>query len=443
MEASVVEKDFHEEEYFGNVRLDDTAVLQMSEDVIISMKNLHKTYLLGVEGVPALRGVSLTIKKGEFVCIFGTSGGGKTTMLNIIGTIDKPTKGEMNLCGHIINHKTDDLTLAMLRLKKIGFVFQTFNLLSSLSALENVEMPMILAGDLSAEERRERATALLTMVGMGSRLDHVPSQLSGGEQQRVTIARAMANKPDILLLDEPTGDLDTANTAIVMKLLTKLNREEGITLVMVTHDVGLKMFSDRVVWMRDGKIQRIEAISDGARQDAHRKLDEEIERIEKKRQGLLPRGPTATVFRDPQDYRPLSWRSPAASVPSSSTSSSQRQSSEISNSNSNISNISNLSNSSEFNRYSEQLSQSHTTVFPLSPPSLSSSPPSSSSSSSHKVVGKKEEKSEREKEGELDEIIDGIGNVLNGVEEEQELKRRKPEVSEAILVDDEIQLSDS
>jgi len=141
---------------------------------------------------------------------------------------------------------------------------------------------------------------------MKERLKHVPSQLSGGEQQRVTIARAMANNPEILLLDEPTGDLDTINTAIVMKLLLDLNAE-GITLVMVTHDVGLKMFADRVVWMRDGKIQRIEATTPAAREESRRKLDQELENIEKKRAGLLPRNPVTTIIRAPSDYHHLSW----------------------------------------------------------------------------------------------------------------------------------------
>jgi len=148
-------------------------------------------------------------------------------MLNIMGTIDKPTKGELKLCGVRINSSTKDFDLSMIRLQKIGFVFQTFNLLSSLTALENVEMPMILNGVLSAAERKQRATELLTMVGMGKRLDHVPSQLSGGEQQRVTIARAIANNPELLLLDEPTGDLDTVNTLVVLKLLMELNQKNS------------------------------------------------------------------------------------------------------------------------------------------------------------------------------------------------------------------------
>jgi putative ABC transport system ATP-binding protein len=434
MDGAVLEKDFREEEYFGSVRLDESAVLQTGEDDIISMKNLHKTYLLGVEGVPALRGVSLTIKRGEFVCIFGTSGGGKTTMLNIIGTIDKPTKGEMNLCGHLINHKTDDLTLAMLRLKKIGFVFQTFNLLSSLTALENVEMPMVLAGELSADERKARAISLLTKVGMGGRLDHVPSQLSGGEQQRVTIARAMANKPEILLLDEPTGDLDTANTAIVMKLLTNLNKDEGITLVMVTHDVGLKMFSDRVVWMRDGKIQRIESITEASRHEAHHKLTEEIERIEKKKAGLLPRAAANTVMRNPEDYRPLSWRRP----PSLSSSSSLPPPAQ--------------SHPSSSHSYPPP-EPSHSTVFPNG---TSDHPPphQNGKKENGKHRRRDQEASEEElgEEGgrgngkEMDAIIGSISDGINGIgleeEPEHSLSRKKPAAAAPLLVDEEISLDD-
>lgn len=224
---------------------------------VIKLVNVHKTYLLGIEGVPALRGVGLSIKEGEFITILGTSGGGKTTMLNIIGTIDKPSKGDVYICGLRIKSSTKDSLLASIRLNKLGFVFQTFNLIGSLSALENVELPMQLQGKLSREEIRTRAIKLLTDVGLETRMDHFPNQLSGGEQQRVTIARSIANKPKILLLDEPTGDLDTRSTDIVMKILVDLNKNEGITMIMVTHDVALKGFADRVVRMMDGKVHKI------------------------------------------------------------------------------------------------------------------------------------------------------------------------------------------
>jgi len=301
--------EFSEDKYFGNVRLDKDAVNMDDPDAVIAMKNVHKTYLLGIEGVPALRGVSLSIKRGEFVCIFGTSGGGKTTMLNIIGTIDKPTKGELKLSGHRITQSTADSVLSEVRLTKLGFVFQTFNLLSSLTALENVEMPMILHGVLNQSERRTRAKELLDRVGLGHRFDHVPAQLSGGEQQRTTIARAIANNPEILLLDEPTGDLDTINTAIVMKLLTELNQEQKITMVMVTHDVGLKNFADRIIWMRDGKIQRIEVVPKSRKLEAIQKVEETIEAAKKdkkkknKKKKKQQTAESVTEYRKPTDYK--------------------------------------------------------------------------------------------------------------------------------------------
>ncbi|KAL0477217.1 hypothetical protein AKO1_005836, partial [Acrasis kona] len=245
-------------------------------DYIIELENIQKTYLLGVEGVPALRGVSFKVERGEFIIIYGTSGGGKTTMLNVIGTIDKPSKGHLTICGTRIGSRTKDEELAHIRLQRMGFVFQTFNLLSTMTAQENVEMPMVLQGQISKKVREERAIQLLSKVGMGQRLDHLPSQLSGGEQQRVTIARAIANSPEILLLDEPTGDLDTHNTLVVMDLLMKLNEEEGITMVMVTHDPNLKHAADRVVYMRDGKIHRIVTNEQKERTDFKNKLIEDM-----------------------------------------------------------------------------------------------------------------------------------------------------------------------
>jgi putative ABC transport system ATP-binding protein len=290
-----------QDEYFGDTRVEQKSASEASEDTIVFMNNVHKTYLLGIEGVPALRGVSLSVKRGEFVCIFGTSGGGKTTMLNIMGTIDKPTKGELKLCGTLVNSNTKDSTLSELRLKKIGFVFQTFNLLGSMTALENVEMPMTLNGILSPSARRQRAKELLNMVGMGPRLGHVPAQLSGGEQQRVTIARAMANSPELLLLDEPTGDLDTVNTLNVMRLLTELNQNHGVTMVMVTHDVALKSYADRVVWMRDGKIQRIDQVRPEKKREALQALHLELEEIQRKR-AIKKRSEPVTEMRIPTDY---------------------------------------------------------------------------------------------------------------------------------------------
>lgn len=270
------QKDWGNDQYYGGGNV--TALVELDEyereddALVITMNNIHKTYLLGVEGVPALRGVSMSVRRGEFLIIYGTSGGGKTSLLNIMGTIDKPTKGNMRICDTRISRSTTDTELSEIRRCRLGFVFQTFNLLSSLTALENVMLPMILAGKYNRAERRERAIQLLTRVGMGKRLDHLPSQLSGGEQQRVTIARSIANEPDILLLDEPTGDLDTVNTLIAMKLLTDLHLKDKLTLVMVTHELAHKPFADRVIWMRDGKIQTVEHIPAKKRQEAHDKL---------------------------------------------------------------------------------------------------------------------------------------------------------------------------
>jgi ABC-type lipoprotein export system ATPase subunit len=197
-----------------------------------------------------------------------------------------------------ITDRTPDALLAEVRLKKMGFVFQTFNLLGALTAQENVEMPMVLLGELSAAERAKRAVDLLTTVGLSKRLDHFPSQLSGGEQQRVTIARAIANRPELLLLDEPTGDLDSVNGAIVMDLLTKLHNR-GLTLVMVTHDVHLKNFADRVVWMRDGKISRIDVNTEAAKRAARDELAADLAAHRAK----VPKAVSRTVeIRRPEHY---------------------------------------------------------------------------------------------------------------------------------------------
>jgi putative ABC transport system ATP-binding protein len=231
----------------------------------IMINNAHKTYLLGVEGVAALRGVSLSVGKGEFVMLLGKSGSGKTSLLNLIGTIDRQTRGDLRVCGTWLRPSTSDAELARLRLTNLGFVFQTFNLIPSMNALDNVALPMLLSGGLSRPQAYSRAKQLLEDVGMGPRISHVPSQLSGGEQQRVTIARALSNKPALLLLDEPTGDLDSVNTDNVMSILTKLSVETGVTMIMVTHDPHLRSYAHRAIHMLDGKIVRKERISDGAR----------------------------------------------------------------------------------------------------------------------------------------------------------------------------------
>lgn len=199
------------------------------------------------------------IKRGEFVIIRGPSGGGKTTLLNILGTLDSEFDGELELIGTKINRKCSDEFLSDLRLKKIGFVFQTFNLISTMTALENVQLPMTIDNILSDEEKRKRAVNLLSCVGLEDRLDHLPSELSGGEMQRVAIARALSNKPDILLLDEPTGDLDSASSIEVMNLLLNFNKygpnNDGknlSTIIMVTHNPELECYADRILYVQDG-----------------------------------------------------------------------------------------------------------------------------------------------------------------------------------------------
>jgi putative ABC transport system ATP-binding protein len=280
--------------------------ISLKDDYVIQLRNVHKTYLIGVEGVPALRGVSLKVKRGEFLIILGTSGGGKTTLLNIIGTIDTPSRGDVKIFDTLIRSNTPDEVLSNIRSDRVAFIFQSFNLLPSLTVLENVEIPMKIKGDLSSTGITERAKELLVKVGLGERLNHYPNQLSGGEQQRVTIARALSNKPDILLLDEPTGDLDTKNSDIVMKILLDLNILNNITMIMVTHDVGLKAFGDRVVRVVDGKINNEYLIDINKKQDAIDKLNERINsNINQLREGatVTHSDTTRTFTRKVSDYK--------------------------------------------------------------------------------------------------------------------------------------------
>eukprot|EP01088_Endostelium_zonatum_P016911 TRINITY_DN476_c0_g1_i1.p1 TRINITY_DN476_c0_g1~~TRINITY_DN476_c0_g1_i1.p1 ORF type:complete len:349 (-),score=100.30 TRINITY_DN476_c0_g1_i1:31-1077(-) len=232
---------------------------------IIVCRHLSKNY--SIEGrtdvVRALQDIHLApnsefypIRKGEFVMLRGPSGGGKTTLLNMIGTIDKPTGGNIEILGTSITTASPDSFLADLRLEKIGFVFQTFNLIATMSAFENVELPMTILGRLSTKERRARTRDLLSLVALRDREGHLPSELSGGEQQRVTIARALANEPNILLLDEPTGDLDTKTTIQVMDLLLSINQKLGTTCLMVTHNPDLECYADRILYLSDGRIAR-------------------------------------------------------------------------------------------------------------------------------------------------------------------------------------------
>eukprot|EP01064_Diplonema_japonicum_P014732 TRINITY_DN22418_c3_g1_i1.p1 TRINITY_DN22418_c3_g1~~TRINITY_DN22418_c3_g1_i1.p1 ORF type:complete len:349 (+),score=72.46 TRINITY_DN22418_c3_g1_i1:83-1048(+) len=218
------------------------------EDAVIALRNADMR--------DDMEGAFRSVREGEFLMIRGPSGGGKTTLLNLIGTLDKPTSGKIMILGEEVNEKSTDGFLSKLRLEKIGFVFQSFNLLSTMSAIENVELPMTLKGDLSTKEVRHRAKMLLRMVGLRDRGMHLPSELSGGEQQRVTIARALANNPSILLLDEPTGDLDTTNTVEIMDLLLQINLDAKTTCIMVTHNKDVECYADRILYVQDGQFKK-------------------------------------------------------------------------------------------------------------------------------------------------------------------------------------------
>ncbi|MFX0047747.1 MAG: ABC transporter ATP-binding protein [Candidatus Hermodarchaeota archaeon] len=219
---------------------------------LIVVENLHKTYLLGTTAVAALRGVDLTIDKGNFIDIMGPSGSGKTTLLNLIGGLDTPTRGKIFLEGRNISMLNDN-ALAEIRRERIGFVFQFYNLLPQMTALENVMVPLHFSGKLSRRGKRKKALDLLTLVGLEERSHHTPSELSGGEQQRVAIARAFANDPAICVLDEPTGDLDSKTGILILNLLRDLNKR-GATFISVSHDAAVSEFATKVFHMRDGKL---------------------------------------------------------------------------------------------------------------------------------------------------------------------------------------------
>ncbi len=221
-------------------------------NVIIDARDLVKIYQMGDVQVHALRGASLQISRGELVAIMGPSGSGKSTMMNILGCLDQPTSGEYYLEGVEVD-QLDDNQLAEIRGRKIGFVFQTFNLLPRTTALSNVELPLIYSG-VSGRERRERAIAALESVGLGDRLHHRPNELSGGQQQRVAIARALINDPAIILADEPTGNLDSRSGAEIMAIFQRLNEERGITIVFVTHEPEIAQHTRRIVRIADGRI---------------------------------------------------------------------------------------------------------------------------------------------------------------------------------------------
>ncbi len=241
---------------------------------LIEIRDMYKIYTIGDEPVHALDGVSLSVDDGEFVAIMGSSGSGKSTMLNILGCLDVPTRGSYLLDGLEVAKRTPT-ELARIRCMKLGFVFQNFNLLPRTSALENVELPDLYMGRLSRRERKARAMELLERVGLKGREMHTPAQLSGGQQQRVAIARALMNNPPVVFADEPTGNLDTKSSIEIMNLFTELSNE-GITIVMVTHEDDIAAYAKRHVVMRDGKVMR-DDFNDGGR----RKSQDEVARLVK------------------------------------------------------------------------------------------------------------------------------------------------------------------
>src|SRR5499426_1661795 len=237
---------------------------------VIELDHIHKTYTMGDVQVHALRGVSLTIREGEFVAIMGASGSGKSTTMNILGCLDRPTRGTYVLDGEDVSELSKD-ERADIRCQKIGFVFQGFNLLSRTSALENVELPMLYLG-VDASQRRQRAMEALAAVGLAGREQNHPNQLSGGQQQRVAVARSLVNHPALILADEPTGNLDSRTSVEVMEIFQRLNRERGITLVLVTHERDIAGYAKRVVVFKDGKIKsdrQVEEPRDAAEELKH------------------------------------------------------------------------------------------------------------------------------------------------------------------------------
>ncbi len=232
--------------------------MAMDNNILIETKGIWKTYQVGAETVHALSGVDLTVRKGEYMAIMGPSGSGKSTLMNLIGCLDTPSQGQYHLNGRLVSTMNDD-ELALIRNKEIGFVFQTFNLLARASALHNVELPLIYSGT-PADERLERAKDVLVKVGLGDRMNHKPNELSGGQRQKVAIARALINNPSLILADEPTGNLDSKSGIDILNLLTEINKG-GNTIIVVTHERDIAACTRRIVYIRDGQIEKEEQLA--------------------------------------------------------------------------------------------------------------------------------------------------------------------------------------
>jgi len=229
----------------------------MLEETIVRTKDVKKLYVMGNQEVHALRGISIEIKGGEYISIMGPSGSGKSTFFNMVGGLDKPSTGKVYI-DEVDVAQLDAYELAWLRCRKIGYIFQTFNIIPVMTALENVTLPMVFAG-MTGDDARDKGLELLDRVNLRDRASHKPFELSGGQQQRVAIARAMANDPAIILADEPTGNLDLKTGTEIINLLRQLNKESAVTIISATHDMKMLNVSDRVVWIRDGAIDRIES----------------------------------------------------------------------------------------------------------------------------------------------------------------------------------------
>ena len=228
----------------------------MKTNIIIKLKDVWKTYVMGKVSLDVLKGINVDIYRGEFVAILGPSGSGKSTLMNQVGLLDVPSKGKITI-DEVDISTLEESDLAQLRGKKIGFVFQQFNLIPALTALENVILPTIFQ-NLGLEERDKRARELLDLVGLADRMAHRPNELSGGQQQRVAIARALVNNPEIILADEPTGNLDTKSGEQVIKLLEELHNKEGKTIILVTHDIEKAKLAERIIYLKDGEVEKVE-----------------------------------------------------------------------------------------------------------------------------------------------------------------------------------------